>query len=204
MSETLACSAGGCTAAADITSCGYVDRRSRKCRTAWCAEHRRRVAGHDYCRRHAGVVEALGGQPAAGLPEVDNRAASLAWYLGRALDDRVTDVLGRTAAPGAALINHPVRVVSGPGARNRRWQRTWNLVDATGVVSRVAIEVDESDDSVVMTSVGSRRIGRGTPPWIEHRGGGDDGPERRAAFVDAIGRSIEMVLTRPEMAPATV
>lgn len=203
MSESSACSTPGC-ARGGATACAYVDRRSRRCRTAWCAEHRRHVEGHDYCRRHAGVVAALGCQLSAGLPEVDNRAASLASYLGAALDRRVTGVLGRTAGPGVALVNHPVRLVSTPGARRRRWQRTWNLVDATGIVSRVAIEVDESDDTVVLTSVGSSRIGRGTPPWIEHRGGGDGGPERRAAFVEAIGRSIELVLTRPEMAPTRV
>lgn len=203
MSESIACSTSGC-ARGGATACAYVDRRSRRCRTVWCAEHRRRVEGRDYCRRHAGVVVALGRQPSAGLPEVGNRAASLASYLGAALDQRVTDVLGRTAGRGAALVNHPVRLVSTPGARSRRWQRTWNLVDATGIVSRVAIEVDESEDTVVLTSVGSNRIGRGTPPWIEYRGSGDGGPERREAFLEAIGRSIELVLTRPEMAPTRV
>lgn len=203
MPERLACGTPGC-AGAGATECAYVDRRSRRCRTAWCGEHRRRVDGRDYCRRHAGLIAALGGQLHAGLPEVDNRAASLASYLGTALDQRVSSVLGRTAGPGAALVNHPVRVVSRPGARSRRWQRSWHLVDATGIVSRVAIEVDEIDDTVVLTSVGSSHIGRGTPPWIQHRGRGDDRPERREAFVDAIGRSIELVLTRPEMAPSRV
>ena len=197
------CSARDC-AADGATPCAYVDRRLRRCGTMWCAAHRNRVGGRDYCRRHASVVRALGEQLTSGLPEVDNRAASLAAYLGDELDGRVTELLGRVAAHSddASLVNHPVRLVKTPGGRDRRWQRTWNVVDSTGVVSRVAIEVDESDDGVVMTSVGSSRIGRGTPPWIASRYDDDDSDaERRAAFVEAIGRSIEMILTRPEMAP---
>jgi hypothetical protein len=169
----------------------------------WCATHGIRYEARDYCRRHAGVLEVIGKSNTA-LPEVGNRAASLTAYLGAALDGRVTAVLQQKADDGAALVNHPVHVITAPGGRGRRWQRSWNLVDSTGVVNSVAIEVDESEDSVVITTVGSGRIGRGTPPWIEHRRGADDLPDRRAAFLEAIGRSIELVLTRPEMARASV
>jgi hypothetical protein len=204
MPKEIGCSARDC-AAGGAVGCAYVDRRLRRCGTAWCTQHRHCVGGRDYCRRHAGVVRALGEQPAAGLPEVDNRAASLAAHLGDELDGRVTTLLGRVVARSAdaSLINHPVRLVKAPGGRERRWQRTWNVVDSTGIVSRVTIEVDESDDRVVTTSVGSSRIGRGTPPWIGGRDGdGDSDAERHTAYVDAIGRSIEMILTRPEMAPS--
>ena len=205
MSDVVLCHARECTERGAVL-CAYEDRRLRRCNTAWCAGHIDRVGTSSYCRRHAGIIRALGAQLPAGLPELSNRAASLAAYLGNELDDRVVNVLGRAAARNheASLINHPVRLVSTPGGRDRRWQRSWNLVDSTGVVSRVAIEVDESDDTVVMTSVGSSRIGRGTPPWIGRREGGDADPERRAAFVEAIGRSIELILTRPEMAPTRI
>ena len=204
MSDVVLCRARECTERGTAV-CGYVDRRMRRCDTTWCSDHVDRVGKSTYCRRHAGVVRALGEFP-AGLPELTNRAASLAAYLGDELDERVVNLLGRAAArtAEASLVNHPVRLVSAPGGRERRWQRSWNLVDSTGVVSRVAIEVDENDDAVVMTSVGSSRIGRGTPPWIGRREGGDTDPERRAAFVEAIGRSIELILTRPEMAPTRV
>lgn len=205
MSEVVLCRAQGC-AERGAAACAYVDRRMRRCDTTWCAVHVDRVGTSTYCRRHAGVIRALGEQLSTGLPELTNRAASLAAYLGDELDDRVASLLGRAAARHgtASLVNHPVRLVNAPGGRARRWQRSWNLVDSTGVVSRVAIEVDESDDTVVMTSVGSSRIGRGTPPWIDRRDGGDPDPERRAAFVEAIGRSIELILTRPEMAPSRI
>lgn len=198
MSETPVCSAGGCDDA-NVAACAYVDRRSRVCGTSWCELHRSTIGGRDLCRRHATVMTALGDVPSVAPPDVDNRAATLAAYLGGELDERVTELLGRAAqTTGAELINHPLRLVSGPRGRERRWQRSWNLVNETGVVSRVAIEVDERDDTVVMTTVGSGTIGRGTPPWIRQRA--TDVAWRRAAFVDAIGRSIELVLTRPEMA----
>ncbi|MGH7685445.1 MAG: hypothetical protein ACREN2_01295 [Candidatus Dormibacteria bacterium] len=198
MSDTPMCGASGCRDA-NVSSCAYVDRRSRMCRTSWCERHRSIVGGRDLCRRHATVMTALGSAPIAAPPDVDNRAATLAAYLGDELDARVTAVLGRAAqTTGAELVNHPLRLVSGPRGSDRRWQRSWNLVNETGVVRRVAIEVDECDDTVVMTTVGTGTIGRGTPPWIQQRGADLTG--RRAAFVDAIGRSIELVLTRPEMA----
>jgi hypothetical protein len=203
MSQNTRCQAAGCTHDG-ATPCAYVDRRSQPCRTSWCRDHRQRVGDRDYCRRHATVVRALGDGHNARYPEVDNRAASLAAYLGEALDGRVTAILGSAAGSEASLVSHPVRVVTAPGSRERRWQRSWNLVDSTGVVSRVVIEVDESQDQVVMTTVGSSRIGRGTPPWIRRRDARAVAPERRAAFVDAIGRAIEMILTRPEMAPGSL
>ncbi|MBV8529201.1 MAG: hypothetical protein JOZ75_12875 [Candidatus Dormibacteraeota bacterium] len=205
MSAFVPCSARNCEAGG-TSGCNYIDRRQRRCGTAWCADHHVRIAGFDYCRRHAGVIRALGEQLPAGLPELNNRAASLAAYLGDELNGRVVNVLGRAVASNseASLVNHPVRLVKTPGGRERRWQRSWNVVDNTGVVSRVVIEVDEADDTVVLTSVGSSRIGRGTPPWIARREGEETDPERRAAFLEAIGRSIEMVLTRPEMAPTRI
>jgi hypothetical protein len=202
MSDVVLCRARDCTRRGEFV-CAYVDRRMRRCGTCWCARHRDSAGTSTYCRRHAGVVRAVGEQHPAALPELTNRAASLAAYLGDELDGRVVGILGRVARGGqASLVNHSVRLVNTPGGRERRWQRSWNLVDSTGIVSRVAIEVDESDDTVVMTSVGSSRIGRGTPPWIDRREAGETDPRRRAAFVDAIGRSIELMLTRPEMAPA--
>ena len=205
MSEVVLCRASECTERGQVV-CAYVDRRMRRCNTTWCADHADRVGTSSYCRRHAGIVRALGAQLPAGLPEVTNRAASLAAYLGDELDERVVSILGRAAGRNseASLVNHPVRLVNTPGGRERRWQRSWNLVDSTGIVSRVAIEVDETNDAVVMTSVGSSRIGRGTPPWIGRREGSETDPVRRAAFVEAIGRSIELILTRPEMAPTRI
>src|SRR5438132_712259 len=89
------CTRMGCTNG-DTVQCEYVDRRSRQCRTAWCPRHRVTVENRVYCRRHAGVVSSL---PAADssltapLPDLDNRAPSLAGWMARELDQGVWDIL---------------------------------------------------------------------------------------------------------------
>ena len=198
------CMAQGCTTRAGVR-CNYVDRRSRPCTTTWCSLHWHTVAGKQYCRRHAGVVEALGGDPpAGGWPDVDNRAASLARWMGRELDPRISAMFGRIATDGGTrMLNDPIRLVLAHGDGRRRWQRSWKLVDHTGVLNKVAIEVDESNDSDVIARVDAELIGHGVPPWIEDRhlrGTADDVLERRG-FADAIVRSVELVVTRQEMVP---
>src|SRR5579863_1437905 len=72
------CSYQGCPAAA-IAPCSYVDRRQRPCPTAWCSDHQHIAFGASYCRRHAGIIEAVGMDHAhVPLPDLDNRAPSLA------------------------------------------------------------------------------------------------------------------------------
>ena len=196
--------AEGCSTRAGVR-CNYVDRRMRPCTTTWCSLHWHTIGGKQYCRRHASVVQALGGAPSAGgWPDVDNRAASLAAWMGRELDPRISAMFGRIApAKDGRLLNDPVRLVLTPGGGQRRWQRSWKLVDHTGVLNQVAVEVDESNDSDVIARVDTELIGHGVPPWIEQRhmrGTADDVLERHA-FSDAIARSIELVVTRQEMVP---
>ena len=198
------CMAAGCGQRGGVR-CNYVDRRSRPCTTTWCSRHWNTIAGRQYCRRHANVVEALAGTPSAGgWPDVDNRAASLAGWIGRELDARVVSIF-RSVAPasGAMLVNDPVRLVMPPGGGARRWQRSWKLVDHAGVLNKVAIEVDESNDADVLARVDTELIGHGVPPWIEQRHlrvDGDNDVTRRA-YLDAIARSIELVVTHQEMVP---
>src|ERR1700740_1115689 len=136
------CTAPECRASGGIR-CDYVDGRARCCPTVWCSRHWVITNGKPYCRRHAGVVEAIADEYfAGGWPEVDNRAASLAGWVSRELDPSVRSIL-KAAAPsdGATLIVDPVRLVGPPGHR-RRWQRAWKLVNQVGVLHKVAIEVD--------------------------------------------------------------
>ncbi|MBV8194940.1 MAG: hypothetical protein JOY80_05375 [Candidatus Dormibacteraeota bacterium] len=197
--------ADGCSVRGGVR-CNYVDRRSRPCTTTWCSAHWVTVGGKQYCRRHAGIVVALGGAPAAGgWPDVDNRAASLAAWVGRQIDSRVTPIFSRVApAGGARLVNEPVRLMVAPAGGSRRWQRAWRLVDHTGVLNRVSIEVDESNDADVMARVDAELIGHGVPPWIEHRNlaaGSPDAEAARRSYIDAIARSIELVVTKQELVP---
>jgi hypothetical protein len=123
------------------------------------------------------------------------------------LDARVRAVL-RQVSPhgGAVLVADPVRALPARDRAMRRWQRAWKLVDHSGALKSVAIEVDESDDSVVMAHVDTELIGQGVPPWIERRRQGVSvsalvDAEQRRAFSDAIARSIELVVTDVEAVP---
>jgi hypothetical protein len=201
------CLAPGCQATG--VRCDYVDRHQRRCRTAWCARHWIAFSGEVFCRRHASVVAATHrGAAAGGLPEVDNRAASLVGWVAGQIDERVRTVL-RHAAPegGAVLVADPVGPLAAHGREHRRWQRAWKLVDHTGVLCRVAIEVDEGNDTDVIAKVDAEIVGHGVPPWIEVRAQGQSispaaDVEQRREFYEAIARSIELVVTRQEVVAA--
>jgi hypothetical protein len=199
------CAAEGCRRL-DGTQCSYVDKRSRRCPTAWCPNHVADVAGFPYCRRHASTMIAIeGAEVVAGLPDLDNRAPSLVGWIARDLEAPIREVLARVAPPtGANLVADPVRLVITPGGSTRRWAKTWKVVDSTTVLNRVSIEVDEVDDCHVSARVDSELIGRGLPPWIANRQSGkqvDPGVDaaERAEFAAAMARSIELVVTGEEV-----
>jgi len=201
-----ACLAAGCGGAGGVR-CNYVDKRGRTCTTSWCSQHWTEVSGRQYCRRHASTVEALGGADSMeGMPDIDNRAPSLVSWVGEELDSAVRAALDRVMVPGAVLVVDPVRLHRRPGVPSRRWHRTWKLVDNSGVLKLVAIEVDEDDDSDVRARVGMELIGNGVPPWIERRRSGVEvdaevDAHQRYAFREAMARSIELVVTRQETVP---
>ena len=200
------CVAEGCRRM-DAQRCTYVDKRSRRCPTAWCPNHVVTVSGFPYCRRHASTMLAIeGAEVVAGLPDLDNRAPSLVGWIARDLDGRVRDVLARVAPQSGRLVSDPVRLMILPGGSTRRWAKTWKMVDSAGVLHRVSIEVDEVDDCHVSARVDTELIGRGLPPWIANRRAsrhvdpGADAAER-AEFAAAMARSIELVVTGQEVPP---
>jgi len=185
--------------------CSYVDRRNHACNTSWCAVHQKLIHGHPYCRRHASVAVALAatGLPTA-QPDLDNRACSLASWMQARLDHPAVTVLERLAREerGTSLVR-TMRLISGPGGRQRRWSSTWRLVDQRGVRTALSVEVAEDRDDEVVARVGTEVVGHGVPPWIERRRLGHAAPEHleaeeRRAFCDAIARSLELVATRRE------
>jgi hypothetical protein len=205
--EGAVCMASGCQRRAGIR-CAYEDRRGRLCPTTWCSQHRVVAAGKGYCRRHGGMVGALASwEYIDGLPDVDSRAPSLVSWMSRELDPRVRAVLSWVAPPGTPrLVTDPVHQVYKPGMAARRWVTSWKLVDHVSVLHRVTLEVDEGNDCVVRALVNADLIGEAVPPWIERRRLGlEAGPEldakQRKAFHDALYRSIELMVTRKEVAP---
>jgi hypothetical protein len=199
------CTAAGCRRR-DGIRCSYVDKRARACPTAWCPEHVVEVSGIAYCRRHASTMIAIeGSEVIAGLPDLDNRAPSLAGWVGRELDAPIRELFARIAPVSAArLVADPVRLLMTPGGTTRRWAMTWKMIHRNEIVSRVSIEVDEADDCQVAALVDNELIGQGIPPWIEHRLAGHrvdaavDAAERQQ-FATAMARSIELVVTGQEV-----
>jgi hypothetical protein len=162
----FACSAPSC-ASHDAVRCSYVDRRQRQCDSAWCGEHHQIVFSVSYCRRHAGIITALGPEFATfALPDLENRAPSLANWIGRELDAPIRELLLRHF-PG-----HPMQVtsvVNGGGVRERTWGRAWKLISETGVDLSINVTVPEADDSIVRVIYEGRALVEVTPPWIEAR-----------------------------------
>jgi hypothetical protein len=173
--EADTCSYRGCTAVG-ASPCSYVDRRQRRCPTAWCGGHQQVAFSAVYCRRHAGIIEALGTDHAGlPLPDLDNRAPSLANWVGRDLDAAIRTLLA-TGFPSQAM--NVTSMVSGGSPRDRSWGRSWKVISPLGVDCSVSVAVLEADDSVVRVAYDGKEILAVTPPWIESR--------RRGLLLDAV------------------
>lgn len=177
-----------------VTACEYVDSRGRPCRTLWCPQHRRDVAGLQYCRRHAGTIGALGSKannPRA-LPDVSHRGASLVVWLYRDLDPSFTALLESLSTPVDHLLrDSEVAVVRKPDG-SRAWEMSWKLASPAGIRVRIALVVEEADDSLVLVRLGDEVLASGVPPWIEARRRGEqltdqEDAEQRRQFYSFIG-----------------
>jgi hypothetical protein len=132
------------------------------------------VGSTRYCRRHAGTLQALdrtSGRPIV-IPDVTDRAASLVSWIARDLDASVRASLTRAARAGETVVSDDYVQLVRDQFREVRWERGWRLVDHTGVVLKVTLFVNESDDSVVYIRLGEVIIVSGTPPWIANRSDG--------------------------------
>jgi hypothetical protein len=194
---SFACSAPSC-ASPGALRCSYVDRRQRQCDTAWCLEHGALAFNVSYCRRHAGIINALGPDFATfALPDLENRAPSLANWIGRDLDAPIRDLLHRHF-PGHGM--YVTSVVNGGGVRERTWGRAWKLLSETGVDLSINLTVPENDDSTVRVIYEGRVLVEVTPPWIEARRDGvafdpqADG-EARSRFYSGILQQLEAAIS---------
>ncbi len=181
--------------------CAYRDGRGRACRTAFCPEHAVAVDGKRYCRRHAGVVRAVGAEatPSGGLPDVDNRAPSLVSWIARDLDANVRRLLTGAARSGESVIADETVHVARDFNRRARWEQSWRLVDHTGVILKVTIQVLEENDSLVRVHVGSGVIADGVPPWIVRRaetGDMETDTAQRQRFYQWLDESIFMAVDK--------
>ena len=170
----LLCQERGC-ANYNAIECGYRDRRGRACRATFCPEHSVVVDHVRYCRRHAGTMRALGqrGHVRSGLPDIDNRGPSLVNFIADHLDPTVTALLESVARPEERVLGDSEVTMAFDPDRNPRWERSWKLVESTGVVVKVTVFVEDRRDAVVTVRVGSELVAEGVPPWIQHRMNGD-------------------------------
>ena len=174
-----ACSASGCRRHTGLR-CDYVDRRGRRCQTAWCPAHRAVVDGEVLCRRHAGVRGALAARitgDAPPDPDLEVRSPSLVRWVSDGVESAVRTLLG---APGVAVASSPVVLVMGVRGGLRAWERSWSSGEH---VVRIRVEDDAPDELVVV--VDGAETARLAPPWIvDRRGGGDEVARRR--FSDSV------------------
>jgi hypothetical protein len=100
------------------------------------------------------------------LPDLENRAPSLANWVGRDLDGPIRQLL-ETHFPGREINVTPV--VNAGGMRDRTWGRSWKVISETGVDSAITLSVPQADDSIVRVIYDGSLLGERTPPWIEAR-----------------------------------
>jgi hypothetical protein len=169
------CSVPGCRNS-DALTCEYRDRRGRMCQAAFCRHHGSVIEGVPYCRRHASTVRAIG--PLAsdpnGRPDINDRTPSLVNWISRELDAHIRTQLEATAREGESVIADDTVHLSRDTNRNLRWERSWKLVENTGLVLKISINVSEENDALVRINVGSEMVADGIPPWIARRRMGED------------------------------
>ena len=171
----IECSQTGC---GSVTAqyCAYRDRRGRACPAAFCPAHSVAFSGIAYCRRHASTVQAIGelAKDPNGFPDLNDRAPSLVNWIARDLDEAVRKLLGRTVHNGeSVIVDESVRLAHDP-ARKARWERSWRIVEHTGLVLKVTVHVSEDNDSLVHVKVGTEMVADGVPPWIARRREGQE------------------------------
>jgi hypothetical protein len=168
---TELCQARGC---ANYTAlrCSYIDRRGRRCGGVFCPAHHELIDGAVYCRRHAGTIRAIGdaAHDTRSLPDLGNRAPSLVNWIAQDLDDRIRTLLESVRRPQEKVLVDDEVAMAYDHQRRPRWERSWKLIDATGLVLKVSIQVDDREDALVAVRVGHEMVAKGVPPWISRRG----------------------------------
>lgn len=196
----IPCSARGCVDE-NAQLCAYRDRHGKSCGVARCAAHGVMFHGVTYCRRHASTVEAIDTPSghANDVADVDDRAPSLVNWIANDLDKDVRQLLADAAHPGEDVLTDGFVQLTRDKLRRGRWERSWRIVDHTGLVLKVGIYTDEGDDSLVHVRVGDRLVAEGVPPWIASRQEGDESTppveiSRRQEFYSSLQESIAAAL----------
>jgi hypothetical protein len=201
--HSAACTEGTCSSGA-ATRCSYVDRRQRECGTAWCREHQQIVFGTVLCRRHARTVSAVGPMWASRvLPDLDNRAPSLANWVCSQLDRPIRELLARYFGSRTLSVSS---VGIGVARRDRTWGTAWKLVSPQGIDLSINVIVRDSDPNTVLIVYDGRLFRALTAPWIEaHQPGTPLGSVTNLAaqqrFVARILKDLEAAVRHTKATP---
>jgi hypothetical protein len=147
--------------------CSYVDRRGRRCQTAWCPADRTVVKGQVYCALHARAVEGLEWEfGTASHPDLDSRTVPvLQWISSAAADEIIATLNVFCALHGEMLVAEPVRRHFNPIARSRVWEKQWKTLSPTSVSLRVSIASDEARPTEIRIQVNGHDVNVVPPPW---------------------------------------
>ena len=169
------CTVPGCPNT-DALRCEYRDRRGHLCPVSFCPDHGTVIEGAPYCRRHASTVRAIGALASDpnGRPDLDDRTPSLVNWISRELDGHIRAQLEAAAGEGESVVSDDAVHLSRDQNRNLRWERSWRLVENTGLVLKISIHVSAENDELVRINVGSEMVADGIPPWIARRKMGED------------------------------
>ena len=160
------CSALRCSSLAGMP-CSYVDRRGRRCKTAWCPADRSVVDGKIYCALHAHAMQALEWEfGAASHPDIDSRTVPvLQWISSAAADEVIATLNVFCALNGEMLVAEPVRRRFNPVSHSRVWEKQWKTLSATSVTLRVSISSDEDRPTEIHITVNGHDVNVVPPPF---------------------------------------
>ncbi|GAC1344145.1 MAG: hypothetical protein NVSMB29_17500 [Candidatus Dormibacteria bacterium] len=182
----LACSRVGCSETTGV-ACQYVDRRGRRCATAWCPAHQCTIQARPYCPRHGGVVQAViaAGTTSTPLPDIDNRAPSLVQFVAEAVTEKIVETLHASWPGDLETGVFPLQLTYLGPERRRFWSRRWTLHSHRGDEVTVRLGVAEDRSDLVLVRVDSDTVAELVPPWISHRSTADEAV-RQAFFANVV------------------
>jgi hypothetical protein len=147
--------------------CSYVDRRGRRCQTAWCPADRAVVNGQVYCALHARAMEGLEWEfGTASHPDLESRTVPVIQWISSAVADEVIATLNVVCAlHGEVLVAEPVRRHFNPMSRSRAWEKQWKTLSPTSVSLRVSVAADEARPTEIHIQVNGHDVNVVPPPW---------------------------------------
>jgi hypothetical protein len=160
------CSALRCSSLVGMP-CGYVDRRGRRCKTAWCPADRTVVEGKIYCALHGHAMQGLEWEfGAASHPDIDSRTVPvLQWISSAAADEVIATLNVFCALNGEMLVAEPVRRRFNPIDHSRVWEKQWKTLSPTSVTIRVSISSDEARPTEIHIKVNGHDVNVVPPPF---------------------------------------